>query len=139
MRTTRVVLTALAAVACSGPSEPEARRVLGAIAGLNAGDPHVEVPATAERGVQFPVSVWTYGDGCYRAGDTEVRVAGPSTVEVAPYDFTRLGIACEAILKGSMHAAMVRFDAAGPARVRVRGRHGLDDTELSVERDLLVR
>ena len=133
------IATALLAGACSSVTEPREVRVLGEIAGYNADDPRVAVPSTAERGVPFPVSVVTYGNGCYRAGDTEVRAVGPSAVEVAPYDFTRAGGVCTDILNGSTHTALVRFDVAGPARVRVRGRRPGSRAEIVVEREVLVR
>lgn len=140
MRPPRTALAAaLVAGACAFATEPKEVRVLGTIAGYNAGDPYVEVPANAERGVPFAVAVRTYGNGCYRAGNTEVRVVGPAAVEVAPYDFTRVGGVCTDILKGSTHRATVRFDAAGPARVRVRGRRAPGGADLVVERDVLVR
>ncbi|CAA9321976.1 MAG: hypothetical protein AVDCRST_MAG40-1506 [uncultured Gemmatimonadaceae bacterium] len=144
MRRTPLALAAalLAAAACSSstaPREDEEVRVLGVIAGYNTDDPRITVPATAERGVPFPVSVVTYGGGCYRPDDTEVRVVGPAVVEVAPYDFERPGAVCTLILKASTHTASVRFDAAGPAVVRIRGRQRPGDGELVVEREVLVR
>ena len=134
-----VLSAALLACACSLVTGPEEVRVLGEIAGSGAGDPVIEVPASAERGVPFAVAVRTYGNGCYRAGDTEVRVVGPSAVEVAPYDFTRGGVACPDILSASTHTVAVRFGLAGPAVVRVRGRRAPGRAELVVAREVLVR
>lgn len=139
MRRTPITFAALLAAACSSSTAPQEVRVLGEIAGYNADDPRISVPATAERGVPFPVSVVTYGGGCYRAADTEARVIGPSVVEVAPYDFERPGAVCTLILMSSTHTASVRFDAAGPAVVRIRGRQRPGNGELVVEREVLVR
>ena len=113
--------------------------MLGAIAFYSVGDPHVEVPATAERGVPFTVTVRTYGGGCDRVAGTEVRAVGPSVVEVAPYDFTRPNALCTDQLVALTHAAAVRFDVAGTSRVRVRGRRAPGGAELVVEREVVVR
>ena len=113
--------------------------MLGAIAFYSVGDPHVEVPATAERGVPFTVTVRTYGGGCDRVAGTQVRAVGPSVVEVAPYDFTRPNALCTDQLVALTHAAAVRFDVAGTSRVRVRGRRAPGGAELVVEREVVVR
>ena len=145
MRSLPVALSALLLVAaCSPATEPagddgEEVRVLGDIAFYSAGDPYVEVPASAERGVEFPVVVRTYGGGCHRVGDTEVRAVGPAVVEVAPFDLTRLRAPCTEQLVVLTHTARVRFDAAGRALVRVRGREAPGGGELVVEREVLVR
>jgi hypothetical protein len=138
-RISTILGVTLLAAACASPTAPAELRVLGEIAGYNANDPRVELPATAERGVPFTVGVVTYGDGCYRAGDTEVRALGPAVVEVAPYDYERPGAVCTRVLMSSTHTARLRFDVAGPARVRVRGRQAPGRAELVVEREVMER
>jgi hypothetical protein len=123
--------------ACSSVSAPDESRVVGAIAGYNADDPHVDAPTTADRGVPFPVVVRTYGGGCERADDTEVRVVG-LTADVTPYDVTRLQAVCTQQLKTFTHTALVRIDVAGAGHVRVHGR-GLGGEDILVERDVQVR
>jgi len=134
----RPLLLLTAALACDPVTGPGRTRVLGEIAGYYADDPHVDVPATAERGRPFSVSIRTYGNACRTAGNTGVRVDG-LTADVTPYDYMVTKAVCADVLLTFVHTATLRFDAAGLARVRVRGLGRPGGTEIVVEREVVVR
>lgn len=111
------ICAALGMLACSSSTAPESQhqRVLGVIAGYSfAGtEPTIEV-----NGRWVTVTVYTFGNGCYSALDTEVRVVGLEAF-VTPYDanpgcFTR-------DLKAVPHQAVLHFSAPGTARINLRG------------------
>jgi hypothetical protein len=90
----------------------------------------VTVPATAQRGEPFTVTVITHGGGCLQQGPTRVRVRG-STAEVRPYDVHNGGRICPADVQLYEHTAALRFDEPGTATVRVHGR-GMPDGGMAV-------
>lgn len=102
----------------------------------------VEIPEAVDRGVEFQVTVHTFGGGCVDQGHTEVSVAAGS-VEVRPYDVfvTHMpeSYACTDILNRFPHRATLRLDQPGTATIRVRGRAQPGDTPLVIERTVLVR
>jgi hypothetical protein len=68
-------------------------------------------------GTGFTVQVTTYGNGCYRKGETEVAVSG-NVATVTPWDYVDLGAgACPDILLTFVHEATVAFPEAGSASV----------------------
>ena len=142
-------LLVVAAVACSSITGVERdvfdgilyeRRpsVLGYTESPPAG---VTAPDTVTAGVPFTVTVPTYGGGCIRLGDTDVRVAG-AVVEVRPYEwFVSAGqaIACTADIRRLDHTATVTLGTPGRATLRVIGRQMPEGAAISIERTLVVR
>jgi hypothetical protein len=122
-------------LACNPVTSPHEARVLGSIAGYATGDPQIEIITGAESVI---VRLTTYGDACYRQGETEVEVRGMDA-EVTPYDYVRMeeGAACPAILRGFAHEAEIVFDSAGEAQIVVRGVDLVGDT-LRVEHTLVL-
>lgn len=57
---------------------------------FNHGHPQLVVPDTVQAGTKFTVAVTTYGNGCYRKGETEVAASG-SVVTITPRDYVDLG------------------------------------------------
>jgi hypothetical protein len=101
----------------------------------------VTAPDTVSAGVPFTVTVATYGGGCIRLGDTEVRVAG-SVAEVRPYEwFVSAGqaIACTGDIRRLEHAASVTLPTPGRATLRLIGRQLPEGATISIERTLVVR
>ena len=102
----------------------------------------VEVPNVASRGVDFEVTVRTFGGGCIAQGDTEVTIAA-TIAEVRPFDVfvTHLppNYACTSELRHYLHRATLRFMAPGLATVRVRGRAHPGNDMIVVEQPVLVR
>ena len=137
-----VALGAAAAAAlgaCGGPTAADAPRVVGVI-GVDRGPPPAPaLPDTVRAGVAFTVQVTTYGSGsCTRPDGATVQVAGLAA-EVTPYDRDPVQAACTRDLRAYPRPAAVRFDAAGPAVVRVRGRaSATSDSTLTVEARVVV-
>jgi hypothetical protein len=90
----------------------------------------VTLPATAQRGEPFTVTVITHGGGCLSQGPTRVSIRG-TTAEVRPYDVHSGGNVCPADVQLYEHTAALRFDQPGTATVRVHGR-GMPDGEMVV-------
>lgn len=90
----------------------------------------VTVPAAAQRGEPFTVTVITHGGGCLSRGPTRVRMLG-DTAEVRPYDVHNGGDVCPGDVQLYEHTATLRFDQPGTATVRVHGR-GIPDGEMVV-------
>jgi hypothetical protein len=80
----------------------------------------------------------TYGSGCTQKGDTRVEIEG-LTADISPYDRTATGRPCTMELRFFQHAAELRFDRAGIARVRVRGRSVPSNEIITVERTVHVQ
>lgn len=125
---------AIVGTACSSTTEPggEERR-LGVIVGFNDDDPQIAVPDTIEAGVEFVVEVTTYGNACFRKGETEVASSGNS-VTITPYDYIDMGAgACADVLLSFIHQATVEVSDAGFASVVIVGRAGGSMEEEVVE------
>lgn len=90
----------------------------------------VTVPAAAQRGEPFTVTVITHGGGCLSQGPTRVRIAG-TTADVRPYDVHSGGNVCPADVQMYEHTATLRFDQPGTATVRVHGRR-IPDGDMAV-------
>ena len=137
-----VVALGLAAIAlggCAGATAPAAPRVVGVIA-VNGPPRPLAVPDTVRVGVPFEVEVVTYGSGsCTRPDGATVRVTG-SVAEVTPYDRHTVQYACTDDLRAYPRQVALRFEAAGAAVVRVRGRtsHRSDST-VTAEARLVVQ
>ena len=137
-----VGLLALAGAACTSTTEPpgEERRP-GLILGFNHGDPQVVVPDTVQAGTGFTVQVSTYGNGCYRKGETEVVLSG-NVATVTPWDYVDPGAGgCPDILLTFVHEATVAFPEAGSASVVIVGRSGgsMGEAPVEVTREVVVR
>lgn len=102
----------------------------------------VEIPSHVTSGVDFDISVRTFGGGCIAQGDTEISISGRSA-EVRPYDVfvTRLpaNMACTDDLRFYLHRARLRFAEPGLATVRIRGRERPGDRVVVVEQTVVVR
>src|SRR5918999_643775 len=103
----------------------------------------VDAPGTVSRGVDFDVTVRTYGGGCVDQGDAEVTLSG-ADAEVRPFDIfvTRAPnnyVCTTDILKSFTHRATLRFMQPGPATVRFRGRAEPSGETIVVERQVTVQ
>jgi hypothetical protein len=132
---------AASGAACSSTTEPpgEERRP-GLILGFNHGDPQIVMPDTVQAGTGFTVQVSTYGNGCYRKGETEV-VASGSVVTITPWDYVNLGAGgCPDLLLTFVHEATVAFPEAGAASVVIVGRSGgsMGEEPVEVTRGVVV-
>ena len=80
-----VAVAAVALVACDNPGAPvEENRVIGNV--VFGDDMEPRIPQTATAGVPLEITIWTTGNGGYRAAGTEVAYSGRSAV-VTPYDY----------------------------------------------------
>jgi hypothetical protein len=106
---------------------PVYERVIGAIQSSDA-PLGVQVEDTVNAGTAFLVRVRTYGGGCTRGGDTEVRLSeSPGlTAELIPYNFEAVrhppNSSCHDITTEHIHDAFITFTRPGEARITVRGR-----------------
>lgn len=136
------MLTAACLLGC-GIVGSAGERSLGILVISDGGEPRVSVPDTVAAGEEFSVTVQTHGlDGCWRKGETEVEVdRSRMRASVTPYDVDARseGVACTAAIQEFTHTAVLRFDEAGTASVRVRGRSLPADGEIDVERAVTVR
>jgi hypothetical protein len=102
----------------AGSLQPPADQQLGAIKGYMDGDPHISLNV---QGRDVRVAVITYGDGCYRKGETQVTLNG-MVADVRPYDLLQPpGTVCTRQLVAGTHEAVITFPATGVARIRVHG------------------
>jgi len=95
----------------------------------------IEVPATATRGVPFPLRVSTVAGGCMRVESTEVSSTSDA-LDLTPYDRRVVpseGEACTAALVHLLHEEWVTFDSAGPKTVRIHGRRRLAQPGVHIE------
>jgi uncharacterized Zn-binding protein involved in type VI secretion len=138
---TRIALAVALVVAgaCAAPASSGEERSIATIEFGAADSVQIVAPATARAGTPFEVRVTTFGGGCVRQGDTEVQVDGLRAT-ITPYDVTVTpeGGACTMELRLYQHAAQVRFDAAGEARLVVRGYSRRLDREITAERTVIV-
>jgi hypothetical protein len=130
----RAAALLVAAAACTA--------VTGSVLGYTASPPAgVTAPDTVTAGMPFTVSVATYGGGCIRMGDTEVRIVG-TVAEVRPYEwFASAGqdIACTADIRRLDHTASMTLPTPGRATLRVIGRQMPEGAAISIERTIVVR
>lgn len=133
-------VVAAALGACGGPTDADALRVVGVISPGRGAPSAAAVPHTVRAGVPFEVQVTTYGSGsCTRPDGAAVRVAG-LVAEVTPYDREPKRGACTDDIKAYPRPAAVRFDAPGPAVVRVIGRASRNsDSTVTAEAQVIVR
>lgn len=109
-----VAAAAVALVACDDPGAPlEEDRVIGNV--VFGDDREPQVPQTATAGVPFRITIWTAGNGGYRAADTEVAYGGRLAV-VTPYDYMDQSIRTDD-LRYLEHEAKVVFNDPGTAEV----------------------
>lgn len=134
-----LALALLLLLACSSPSGPRERRVIGTIEFFD--DPVViSLPDTAAAGEPFTATVRTYGGGCTRKGDTEVDVDG-LRANVIPFDIETVGdqVVCPAVLVRFQHSATITFEEPGTGDVIVQGRREPENELFTVERTVVVR
>jgi hypothetical protein len=126
------------ALACDSDStSPKVERRLAIIE--TSGDPvRVIVADTVARDTRLPVTVTTYGDGCFSKGETEVAVNGLFAL-VEPYDYVEMRSGCVGVLRVFTHEASVQFAEAGTATVRVMGRRTWESGVLSVDFTVVVQ
>jgi hypothetical protein len=102
----------------------------------------VETPASVIRDQPFEVSLRTYGGGCIRQGDTEVRLQGlVATLE--PYDSFLVKAparyACTSDLRLFSHKVLLTFEQSGNATVQVLGRREPGGAVITVTRTVTVQ
>lgn len=109
-----VAAAAVALVACDNPGAPlEDNRVIGNI--VFGDDMEPRIPRTATAGVPLKITIWTTGNGGYRAAGTEVAYSGRSTV-VTPYDYMDPSVLTDD-LRYMEHRTKVVFDDPGTAEI----------------------
>ena len=118
--------SALASVAwlsaCDGLTAPTTTRVVGVIGLGDSRTVVLEAPDSMRLGEATQVRVTTYGSGsCTRAAGAELRVTG-LVAEITPIDREQRSGACTSDLRSYARDVGVRFDVAGVATIRVRGR-----------------
>lgn len=107
-------VAAVALVSCDNPgAPPEDIRVIGEVAFGDDMEPRI--PQTATAGVPLEITIWTTGNGGYRAADTEVAYSGRSAV-VTPYDYMDPMVLTDDLLYLE-HRAKVVFDDPGTAEI----------------------
>ncbi|MDQ3555469.1 MAG: hypothetical protein M3409_01650 [Gemmatimonadota bacterium] len=120
-----VSLGLLVLAGCSSVLAPGGwERVVGVIDTGSAFSPApIRLPDEVRKGVPFTATVVTYGSGsCTRADGADVKTAG-LTADITPYDRERTGnVICTGDLRPYSRTVTLRFDAAGEALIRVRGR-----------------
>jgi hypothetical protein len=117
---------------CSGLLDPGGwDRVAGDI---SVTEPPIVLPGSVRRGVSFTATVTTFGSSsCIRPDGASVRIDG-LTAEITPYDRRApRNSACTADLHPFPRPVELRFDQAGEALIRVRGRSDvLYETRINV-------
>lgn len=120
-------MSSLAGAGCSDSTSVDSDLVLGTIE-ISSDPIRANVPDTVLAGGAFPVTVLTYGDGCYEATETRVTylahsLTGESSrvAEVVPYDRRPARAICTSILRTLEHEAFVDFAQPGEATVRIKG------------------
>src|SRR5690606_510589 len=116
------------------------RRKVGIIPEFGTEQEMIDVPAAAEAGEAFTVTITTtWHNGCARVGDTRVEAQG-STVTITPFDIIneREGIMCTAAVQTFTHAATVTFSEPGVGRVVVHGRAADEDVVRTSEHEVVV-
>jgi hypothetical protein len=138
MKRAAFLLAASAAAACQSPSGSEEIRVSGTLE-YHGSPVTVEVPAQVVAGSDFQVALRTWGGGCTRAGEVEVR-GSARTLELEPFDYMVRGpdIACPDLLGSFDHVATLRFASPGAAVVRIVGRREPGGDRITVERPVEV-
>lgn len=124
---------------CSSIFGPDEERVVGIIPGLGAGEPEIEVPATALAGQEFTITVHTaWPDGCSRKGTADVRQEAASAL-ITPYDVVTKGDLCAQQPQRFTHTATLVFDDPGTVEVTVRGRATRSAGVTAVRRTVVVQ
>lgn len=121
----------------SGDGPPE--RVFGTIEYYEQ-SAKITLPATAEVGKPFAVTVVTYGDGCTEKGETDVELQ-PLRAEIRPYDYNVApGSVCADTLTVHEHTEMLAFTLAGRAEIVLYGQRATSSgrTNTTVTRTLEV-
>jgi hypothetical protein len=102
-------------------------------------------PDTVEAGVDFPVTITTFGGGCESVGGAEVALSG-ATATVTVYDYTVSGenVACPDVLRRFPRTTTVRFAGAGTGVLRIVGRRLGPETDwrgvtTTIEKEIVVR
>ena len=140
------LVVAVGLLACNPfapPDEIVRERLIGTISILHNVPVAIQLPDTVSRGISFPVSVRTYGDGCSAKGELEVSSSN-LTAELIPYDTVVTYLPpdvgpCVAILRFHNHEGMLRFDTPGSARVVIKGIEEPSDTLIAVVRSVMVK
>jgi hypothetical protein len=136
MRISRHLLAAAVLLAGCSITGSDDGEQLGSIQMLPEVPAQVTVPATAQRGEPFEVTVVTHAAGCASPGSTRVRTRG-TTAEVRPYDSVS-GTSCPYIGRYD-HTATLRFDQPGPATVRIIGMGYPGPETVTIERTVTIQ
>jgi hypothetical protein len=85
----------------------------------------LSLPSTIRAGLDFEVSLQTFGGGCLTAAGSGVRYHAMSAT-ITPYDNNEArvgeGIGCPDILRRATHIVVLRFPLSGAATIRIEGR-----------------
>ena len=140
-----VTLGAAALVgACDGLTGPTTARVIGVIETSDPRAAVLDAPDSVWVGAAVSVRVTTYGSGsCTRDAGADLRMSH-LLAEITPMDRQQTSGPCTDDLRSYARAVALRFDVAGVATVRVRGRRQLRtpdgrDTLVMREQSIVVR
>ena len=131
-------LLALTIAACS-PTEPAREvRVIGNLASP-ADTALISLPSRAAVGIPVAIVVTTFGDGCYREGETEIS-RDALHVQITPFDYRWQGrdVICTSILLRFRHETLVTFDTRGEAVITIHGVQQPGDRPFVVTRQILI-
>lgn len=131
-----MVMCALAAMACSTPTEPQKELVPGYIAGFEQNDPLFTVDNV---GTSLTVTVVSFGNTCRSMGELRVDVSRDARrVSVAPFDWSVNGSTCEDVLQRFQHSTVIDLEVGGSWQVVIQGQD-IRDEAVQVARQIDVR
>lgn len=120
-----IALLSASAIGCHSPTGPIYTEELGFIVWNEEPFEALALPPSAAAGVDFAITVRTFGDGCTTGARTELRYAGNLAI-VTPYDnhvaSLPANMGCPSIIASPVHTVTLRFASPGVAQVRVEGR-----------------
>lgn len=133
------ILALAIGIGCSSTAPAGEARVPGSLLGYVGDTALITLPARASVGTPVTIRASTFGDGCYRQGETEVSRNGLAA-EIAPFDYRQegAGVICTHQLREFPHQAVVTFDTPGQAVITIRGLEQPGDRPVVLTRSIVV-
>ena len=133
------ILALAIGLGCSSMAPTGEVRVPGTLLGYYGDSAFVTVSARAPVGTPVTIRASTFGDGCYREGETDVSRNG-LTAEIAPFDYRQegAGVICTRELIEFSHEAVVTFDTPGQAVITIRGVEQPGDQPVVLTRYIVI-
>jgi hypothetical protein len=132
------ILALAIGVGCSSIGPAGEVRVPGSLLGYFGDSAFITLPARAQVGAPVTIRASTFGDGCYRQGETDVSRNG-LTAEIAPFDYRQEGdVICTRQLREFPHEAVVTFDTPGQAVITIRGVEQPDNRPVVLTRYIVI-